>query len=48
MGQTFGCFSFLKRLGAAKEFLKIEDYQLLLPIPSKVAETPNITQNPGY
>lgn len=48
MGQTFGCFSFLKRLGAAKEFLKIEDYQLLLPIPSKVAETPNITPNPGY
>jgi len=49
MGQTFGCFSFLKRMGAAKELLNIKDYQLLLPLPSLIiAETPGITQNTGY
>lgn len=49
MGQTFGCFSFLKRMGAAKELLNIKDYQLLLPLPSLIiAETPGITQNAGY
>lgn len=49
IGEKFGYFSFLKRMEAAKEILHIEDYQLLLPIPSlEMENNPNISQNPGY
>lgn len=49
MGKRFGYFAFLKRMGIAKEKLKIEEYQLLLPIPLREIESnPKIKQNPGY
>ncbi len=42
-------FAFLKRTGIAKEVCDIEDYQLLLPIPSRELQTnPNLKQNDGY
>lgn len=47
--QTNGYFAYLKRSGLAKEILGLEDYQLLLPIPSnEIMLNPYITQNPGY
>jgi len=47
--QTNGYFAYLKRSGLAKEILGLEDYQLLLPIPSnETMLNPYITQNPGY
>lgn len=42
-------FATLKRLNKAKEVLNIEEYQLLLPIPSlELYNNYNMTQNPGY
>lgn len=47
--QTNGYYAYLKRSGLAKEILGLEDYQLLLPIPSnEIMFNPYITQNPGY
>ena len=47
--QTNGYFAYLKRSGLAKEIVGLEDYQLLLPIPSnEIMLNPYITQNPGY
>jgi hypothetical protein len=47
--QTNGYFHYLKRSGLAKEILGLEDYQLLLPIPSnEILFNPYVTQNPGY
>ncbi|MEZ7947116.1 MAG: RagB/SusD family nutrient uptake outer membrane protein [Macellibacteroides fermentans] len=44
-----GYFAFLKRNGLAKSELKLEDYQLLFPIPQREIDiNPGITQNPGY
>ena len=44
-----GYFAFLKRNGLAKSELKLEDYQLLLPIPQREIDlNPGMTQNPGY
>ena len=46
---TNGYYAYLKRSGLAKEILGLEDYQLLLPIPSnEIMFNPYITQNPGY
>ncbi|HNP91624.1 RagB/SusD family nutrient uptake outer membrane protein, partial [Macellibacteroides fermentans] len=44
-----GYFAFLKRNGLAKSELKLEDYQLLFPIPQREIDlNPGMTQNPGY
>ena len=44
-----GYFAFLKRNGLAKSELKLEDYQLLFPIPLREIDiNPGMTQNPGY
>ena len=44
-----GYFAFLKRNGLAKSELKLEDYQLLFPIPLREVQlNPGMTQNPGY
>ena len=49
MPNVIGRFAFLKRTGLAKSELKLEDYQLLFPIPSSdIKRNPNLTQNPGY
>lgn len=49
MGKRFGYFALLKRMGIAKERLRIEEFQLLLPIPLReIDSNPNIKQNPGY
>lgn len=46
---TVGRFAFLKRCGLAKPVLNLQDYQLLLPIPSReIMANSLITQNPGY
>ena len=42
-------FAFMKRNGFAQEVYGVEEYRLLLPIPSEaIAASPEITQNPGY
>lgn len=42
-------FAFLKRTGMAQSICDIEEYQLLLPIPSQELHTnPSMTQNEGY
>lgn len=44
-----GYYGFLKRSGFAKTKYGFEDYQLLLPLPSReLMINPNLTQNPGY
>ena len=45
----YGMWAALKRLGAAKEKVGCEDYQLLMPIPlNEIFMNPMITQNQGY
>src|SRR5690554_4073221 len=49
IGQDYGYFALLKRLGIAVELLEIQSYQQLYPIPyQEFSLNPNMTQNPGY
>jgi tetratricopeptide (TPR) repeat protein len=49
IGQDYGYFALLKRLGIAVELLEIQSYQQLYPIPyQELSFNPNMTQNPGY
>ena len=49
IGQDYGYFALLKRLGIAVELLEIQSYQQLYPIPYQELDiNPTMTQNPGY
>ena len=49
IGQDYGYFALLKRLGIAVELLEIQSFQQLYPIPyQELSINPNMTQNPGY
>ncbi|MDD2247986.1 MAG: RagB/SusD family nutrient uptake outer membrane protein [Proteiniphilum sp.] len=49
IGQDYGYFALLKRLGIAVELLEIQSFQQLYPIPyQELSLNPNMTQNPGY
>lgn len=49
IGQDYGYFALLKRLGIAVELLEIQSFQQLYPIPyQEFSLNPNMTQNPGY
>lgn len=44
-----GYYPYMKRSGLAKEIFKVEEWQLLWPIPSSELNfNPNMTQNDGY
>ena len=46
---AYGYWATLKRLGIARQKLRCEEYQLLLPIPDEALMlNPNLVQNPGY
>ncbi len=48
-GAEYGTWAALKRLGKATSLLNLQDYELLMPIPStELAMSMTLVQNPGY